>query len=930
MVGGDGLVESTGAHEFVGDLLKASDSGGRDWIEAVLEWSARTLNADQAWLLLDEPADGCRTWPSADALLATKAKALTQSAIARFGWRNDRIVIAPNRRSEIVSERPRWRQSSVRASLMLLRLNSQDETAILGLSGRRALHVRPETTQAVSTVLQETLRLLSLHRTDRRRWAQAQGEVIERRMETIGAFASGIAHNLNNVIAAIAGFNAITEMHVAPDSVAGRSAVDIEMSVKRAQEMVGEVLSFGRRLERTSLTVDIGDLLSETAAMLAVSLPSRIKLERVESAEKWHVRGKFGHLQQVLLNIFNNAAQAMVDGGTIRVECRSVVLREVYRTSLGLLAPGSYVMIRVVDGGAGISPPIAERIFDPFFTTRETGTGLGLSTAYKIVAQHDGAIDVHSLPGEGSIFTVLLPAESPRFTAEENIAPRGSGEVVLVVNADAARLIIDEELVAALGYEPSGVCEITSLGNAEGKFDALLIAGIASDKILAALDAVQQTGWSIPIVVAAAEPATIKPVSALSYPLRRGELAIALSRAFFSSSDSPSASEVGPDDIALGLSGQPLPRLFLPRKPSEPQALVDERGKQSEDANGATLLTSAPLQRLVARDPAGIAGLGAVLRFATADTALLTLLSVALLGVAFTGWPARSPSAGKPRDLETETAPRRAVAQFVPIKREGRADRPSALPANSSARPPRATFALARAGGEHISAASEHRRRPKLRLAVAVNAKNAHPLALLDRPRSTHGKPVAVRPIATAVAHPFRSFKSGEATGPVICRRYIAERWTTIGFVPALDCVRAGFALRTTSYVQVGEFILSRRASQIFRVLQGVVRPVPSGAAGMTISTGVLDKPLAGLSSSSPVVCRRFDGSSWRKLGTMTPRYCAEQAFAKPGTGYVQSGALSLSRHDDRIGILQGTRWQAIAKIFYANDTRSSIKLRKL
>ena len=153
--------------------------------------------------------------------------------------------------------------------------------------------------------------------------------------------------------------------------------------------------------------------------------------------------------------------------------------------SSGELEPGSYARIAVSDAGPGFGEDVAKRLFEPFFTTRPAGTGLGLATVRKIVRDHDGAIDVASVPGKGSRFEIWLPAakaDAPTTARANPVAPPrlGQGETVLIVHDDRDSLLGDEEILAALGYEPIGFDRpqdaIAALRSDPTRFDAVLIS----------------------------------------------------------------------------------------------------------------------------------------------------------------------------------------------------------------------------------------------------------------------------------------------------------------------------------------------------------------------------------------------------------------------------------------------------------------------
>jgi signal transduction histidine kinase len=926
MVGRSRLVEGKRAQELVGNLLEASDADGRDWVEAFLQWSAQLLKADKAWLLVGSRAELCRTWSSTGHLLPAEAETLTQTAATRFAWRDDRIFVAPNWRTDVVDDRLRPHRASFRAAMVLLRFTSRGETAIVGLSGRNALRIMPEATDTILSVLDEVLQLLRQHQIDHWKWMHGQDKTTERRMETIGIFASGMAHNLNNVIAAIAGFNAITERHVAPDSVAGRSAIDINVSVRRAQEIVSEVLSFGRRLERPSTIVDVGDLLAETATMLAVSLPRRIKIERDGSSRKCQVTGNFGQLQQVLLNICNNAAHAMAAGGTIRFECRRIVLSAERNTRLGVLDPGAYVTVSVIDSGIGMSSTTAARIFDPFFTARAGGSGLGLSTARDIIEQHGGGIDVQSQPGKGTTFMLWLAAAPPHFIAASDAALTGSSKVVLIINADADRLMIDEELVAELGYEPLAICDISMIEDMKSKADAVLIAGIDGDTVAAALDMVRRAGLSLPILVAAAATAAIAPAPSLGYPLGRRELADALSKIVFQNLEQARASVDVSTNGAIAAGAPALPGVLASgptrRSPLVAQAMFEGRW-WTEFAERAKTLN-----RRSARTFDVHPRFATLLRSVATGQALLPL-SVGIFSVWLTISFSPSLSVWQLGNRSSAWMPPRGAISSGAIKQKLRAENGASRIPGNPARRPLLTDSFSQTGGEHAVATSDKRRPDQSRRNAARIAANTRGLAASGHSRSPPGGFFTDRTSPQAALQSVRFFSSVYAVKPTICRRYVATRWMTIGTVRASDCLRLNFAKENTSYVQVGDLVLSRRDGRVFRINNGLLQRLELLATKTVESSGVSITHHAVLSTTNSVVCRRYDGAKWRKLGTMTTHDCAERGFAVPGTGYVQAGLLSLSRHGDWIGVLRGVGWRSLAKISNDQYAQSSVTLHR-
>jgi signal transduction histidine kinase len=333
-----------------------------------------------------------------------------------------------------------------------------------------------------------------------------------RRMETVGAFASGIAHNFNNIVGAILGYTEMAEAQLASDSPSARNLGEIRRAGERARDLVDQILAFGRRRDLRRTPVSVKVLVDETSSLLRASLPSRIKLVIREVPDAAVTCGQSGQLQQVILNLCNNAAQAMDHMGCIKIETE---VREVARAQSltdGDLVPGGYVRIAVSDTGRGMDKVTFERIFEPFFTTRLAGSGLGLATIREIVSEHGGAINVCSTPGVGSCFEVWLPCITASATVPDDKLSNlslGRGETVLVVNGASERLLADEEMLAALGYEPVGFINagdaLTACRAVPKRFDALVVGHLATTN--SALDlatALHETVPELPILLTTA------------------------------------------------------------------------------------------------------------------------------------------------------------------------------------------------------------------------------------------------------------------------------------------------------------------------------------------------------------------------------------------------------------------------------------------
>jgi signal transduction histidine kinase len=302
-----------------------------------------------------------------------------------------------------------------------------------------------------------------------------------RRMQTIGSLASGVAHNFNNIIGAILGYSEMAEPQLTPGSKPARHVEEIRRAAERGRDLIEHILTFGRQRDGSIQPIQVASLFEETATLLRATLPRNIELVVEEIPSDIAVAGEAAQLQQVILNLCTNAAQAMERGGGIRVGAEQKDVDGPIALSHGELTPGRFICLSVTDTGRGFDGIVARRLFEPFFTTRSTGTGLGLATVQEIVRDHDGAMNVHSVPGRGSRFEAWLPAATASATAMIAPAglPLGNGETVLVVEAEAERLLRDEEMLAALGYEPVGferaADAIAACRTAPDRFDAVIV-----------------------------------------------------------------------------------------------------------------------------------------------------------------------------------------------------------------------------------------------------------------------------------------------------------------------------------------------------------------------------------------------------------------------------------------------------------------------
>jgi PAS domain S-box-containing protein len=278
------------------------------------------------------------------------------------------------------------------------------------------------------------------------------------RMESIGTLAGGIAHDLNNVLAPIMMSIDLLKLLAADDPKQMKLLDTIQSSTYRGADLVRQVLTFARGLDGQRVAVNLRHLFRDLERIITETFPKKIRILNDAHNDVWPVLGDATQIHQVLLNLALNARDAMRDSGTLAISATNVTLDATFVATTPEAKTGPYVLMSVSDTGTGIAPEIRDRIFEPFFTTKEVGkgTGLGLATVHAIVKSHGGFVTLHSEVGLGTTFKVYLPADPalrPAPPAPSRIAPpRGKGELILVVDDEAAVRQITQQTLEAFGY----------------------------------------------------------------------------------------------------------------------------------------------------------------------------------------------------------------------------------------------------------------------------------------------------------------------------------------------------------------------------------------------------------------------------------------------------------------------------------------------
>ncbi|MGV3532916.1 MAG: response regulator [Chthoniobacteraceae bacterium] len=278
------------------------------------------------------------------------------------------------------------------------------------------------------------------------------------RLESIGTLASGVAHDLNNILAPILMSAHMLREPMPPEAVEEILAT-IESAAERGAAIVQQVLTFGRGVEGERVLLQPKQLVQEIVKIARETFPKNIEIDDFPASDLWMLKGDATQLHQVLLNLCVNARDAMQRGGKLSISVENLAVDEHFASMLSGLQPGPYVLIKVSDTGTGIPSGVVGMIFDPFFTTKAPGqgTGLGLSTVLGIVKSHGGVVNVQSKNGSGTTFEIYLPASrehaAPKIVTPRSVAPHaGNGERILVVDDEIGIRTITGAMLKKSGY----------------------------------------------------------------------------------------------------------------------------------------------------------------------------------------------------------------------------------------------------------------------------------------------------------------------------------------------------------------------------------------------------------------------------------------------------------------------------------------------
>ncbi|MDR3701657.1 MAG: PAS domain S-box protein [Candidatus Sulfopaludibacter sp.] len=306
------------------------------------------------------------------------------------------------------------------------------------------------------------------------------------KMEAVGRLAGGVAHDFNNMLTVISGYNRMILDELSPLDPLRGYAEEILKAADRAGALTNQLLAFSRRQIMKPRVINVNAVIEQTEKMLRRLIGEDIQLEFGLKQESGNIRADPGHVEQAIMNLAVNARDAMPLGGRLTLETANTQLDENYaKTHMGVV-PGEFVMIAVSDTGIGMDAETKRRIFEPFFTTKEKGkgTGLGLATVYGIVKQAGGDIWVYSEPGRGTTFKLYFPRVTEAITdapAAERESPQGRNETILVVEDEKAVRDLTVRMLQRLGYSvliASGGAEAIEISGSHPQRIALLLTDV--------------------------------------------------------------------------------------------------------------------------------------------------------------------------------------------------------------------------------------------------------------------------------------------------------------------------------------------------------------------------------------------------------------------------------------------------------------------
>jgi PAS domain S-box-containing protein len=314
----------------------------------------------------------------------------------------------------------------------------------------------------IGTIIDITERLTA----ERQRSALEDQLRQKHKMEAVGYMAGGMAHNFNNNLSIILGNVELAQMQQPTGSEVITFLENAKIGIRRSRDLVQKIVTYSRQGIQQMAPTQLTSITDETISLLKSTMPSTINLQNVYSSEcnATLINADASQIQEVLINLCNNAIQAMQEKGELKIQLETVELTQQEIPAQYDCLPGRYAKLSIKDSGCGMTAEIVDKIFDPFFTTKEeyAGVGMGLATVQGIVIQHGGIIKVDSTPGQGSVFNLYFPIIEQTHivepAAEDKTTPRGT-ERILFVDDDEMLTHLGEQLLTKMGYQVTAMTD---------------------------------------------------------------------------------------------------------------------------------------------------------------------------------------------------------------------------------------------------------------------------------------------------------------------------------------------------------------------------------------------------------------------------------------------------------------------------------------
>jgi signal transduction histidine kinase/ActR/RegA family two-component response regulator len=342
-----------------------------------------------------------------------------------------------------------------RRDFYLAHLLEQEQEKIVEANQILEKIVQDRTSQLIET--NKSLRMeIEERKTAEFKKAELEKQFLQaQKLEAIGTLAGGIAHDFNNLLMGVQGYSSLIRLDLNPSDQKYQMLKNIEQYAIRGAELTRQLLGFARGGKYEVKPTNMNEILIKSSQMFGRTKKEISVLTKLDP-DVWIVEVDQGQIEQVLLNLYVNAWQAMPGGGNLYLETKNIILDE-NKSQPFYVKPGKYVQISVTDTGVGMDERTKERIFEPFFTTKEMGmgTGLGLASAYGIIKSHGGFITVESVKGQGATFIIQLPAFDKRPEEEKTPAEKilMGHETILMVDDEDMVLQPGIQMIKRLGYK---------------------------------------------------------------------------------------------------------------------------------------------------------------------------------------------------------------------------------------------------------------------------------------------------------------------------------------------------------------------------------------------------------------------------------------------------------------------------------------------